>query len=81
MDFPSHIATKARRVRPGIGSTTAALRFIDQELLPDQRLLSHWTFARELLVAAERSGNKRDLTDAFRQFRQALSNDRLLKER
>jgi len=43
--------------------------------------MPRWTFARELLVVAQKSGKKRDLTHAYRQFRQALSNDKMLDER
>jgi hypothetical protein len=80
MDFPSAIKTNARRVQPIITSTEQAIRFIDRELLPDVKKRPRWTFARALLVVAEKSSKSRDLKHAFRQFRQALSNDRLLKE-
>ncbi len=80
MEFPSPVQTKARRVQPTISNTTEAIRFIDKELLADLRSLPRWTFARELLQAAEQSGKKRELNHAFHQFRQALSNDKLLRD-
>ncbi len=80
MDFPSPVQTNARRVQPTITNTAEAIRFIDKELLADVRSLPRWTFARDLLTVADRSGKKRDLNHAFRQFRQALTNDKLLRE-
>ena len=80
MDFPAEIRAKARRVPPVIRNTDEALRLIDRDLLPEIRSMPRWTFARELLVVAEQSGKKRDLNHAYRQFRQALSNDKMLEE-
>ena len=80
MDLPAEVRTTARRV-PRVGATTEdAIKLIDRELLPEVKLASRWTFARELLVVAQQSGKKRDLTQAYRQFRQALSNDKMLDE-
>lgn len=78
MDFPREIRTRAKRVRPTIKTAEEAIRLIDRELPSELNRLSRWTFARELLVVARQSGKKRDLTVAYRQFRQALSNDKLL---
>jgi hypothetical protein len=36
--------------------------------------MSRWTFAHALLVEALRTGKRRDLNAAFRQLRQALTN-------
>ena len=80
MDFPHPITTKARRVQPRVTNTEEAIRFIDRELLAELSSRPRWTFARELLVVAARTGKKRDLNHAVRQFRQALSNDKLLQE-
>lgn len=80
MDFSSPFQVRASCVRPAITSTAEALRFIDRELVPDVRSLPRWTFARALLEVAEASGKKRDLVHAYRQFRQALSSDRLLSK-
>jgi hypothetical protein len=81
MDFPAEIRTTARRVPPVVRSTEEAIKLIDRELLPEVKLASRWTFARELLVVAQASGKKRDLNHAYRQFRQALTNDKMLDER
>jgi len=78
MDFPIHIRTSGSGVRPLIRSTGEAIRFIDRELPAELKSLPRWTFARELLLVADRSEKKRDLTHAYRQLRQALSNDLLL---
>jgi hypothetical protein len=78
MDFPREIRTRAKRVRPIIRTAEEAIRLIDRELPSELNRLSRWTFARELLLVAQQSGKKRDLTIAYRQFKQALSNDKLL---
>jgi hypothetical protein len=80
MDFPAEVHTTARRVPRIVRNTEDAIKLIDRELLPEVKLASRWTFARELLVVAQQSGKKRDLTHAYRQFRQALSNDKMLDE-
>jgi len=64
--------------RPTIQTIQEALRFIDRELPIELQRRSRWTFARELLLVADRTGKKRDIASAFRQLKQALSNDRLL---
>lgn len=80
MEFAKSIRTTGSGVRPLIRTTQEAIRFIDSELPAELKSLPRWTFARELLLVAERSEKKRDLTHAYRQLRQALSNDRLLEE-
>jgi hypothetical protein len=80
MDFPALVRTTASRVRRVVATSEEAIKLIDRELLPEVKLASRWTFARELLVVAQQSGKKRDLTHAYRQFRQALSNDKMLDE-
>ena len=80
MDLPGQVRTTARRVPRVVATTEDAIKLIDRELLPEVKLASRWTFARELLVVAQASGKKRDLTQAYRQFRQALSNDKMLDE-
>jgi hypothetical protein len=66
---------RASGLRPLIRTTTEALRLINQELPAELRALPRWSFARDLLVVAERSRKKRDLVNATRQLRQALSNE------
>lgn len=79
MEFPDPIRTTGSGVRAVIRNTQEAIRFIDRELPGELKALPRWTFARELLLVADRSEKKRDLTHAYRQFRQALSNDRMLE--
>lgn len=81
MEFPIHIRTCGSGVRPLIRSTVEAIRFIDRELPAELKALPRWTFARALLLVADRSQKKRDLTHAYRQLRQALANDLLLHPR
>jgi hypothetical protein len=80
MDFPAEIKTTARRVPSAVRTTEEAVKLIDRELLPEVKSMPRWTFARELLVVAQQSGKKRDLTHAYRQFRQALTNDKMIDE-
>src|SRR5690349_20431124 len=69
MDFGKPIQTK----RGVLKSTQDALHFIERELPAELSDLSRWTFARDLLIEAERTEKKRDLKCAYRQLRQALS--------
>ncbi len=78
MDFPIPIRTTGAGVRPFIRNTQEAIRFVDRELPAELRALPRWTFARELLLLADRSQKKRDLTHAYRQLCQALSNEQML---
>ena len=80
MQLPSIIRTKNGRVRATVRTTAEALRLIDQELPKELRSLSRWTFARDLLEVAVRSGKKRDMNAAVRQLTQALSNEGWLAE-
>ena len=75
MDFRRPVETK----RGAIKTTRAALNFIDQELPAELKALSRWSFAEALLLEAERSQKRRDVDCAYRQLRQALKNDRLIK--
>jgi hypothetical protein len=69
------ISIKGGRLRPVVRTTSDALRVIDTELPIELRSLPRWTFARALLKVAARTGKKRDIVTASRQFRQALSNE------
>jgi hypothetical protein len=80
MQLPAEVRTTGRGVRPVIRTTQEAIRFIEHELPAELKSQSRWAFARELLLVAQRSEKKRDVTHAYRKFRQALSNDRMLKE-
>jgi len=76
MDFTKEIVTKHQPLR----NTEQALRFIENVLSAELKGQSRWTFARALLVEAERSKKQRDVNVACRQLCQALENDGLLKE-
>jgi hypothetical protein len=78
--LPVVIRTKNGRVRTAVRTIPEGLGLINQELPEELRKLSRWTFARELLEVAARSGKKRDINAAVRQLRQALSNEGWLAE-
>jgi hypothetical protein len=75
LKLPTTLRIDRDGIRPVVRTTSEALRLIDQDLPIELRGLPRWTFARALLVEAERSNKKRDLTAATRQLRQALSNE------
>lgn len=77
MKFTKEIRTKRRVLR----TTREALRFIDSELSVELKVKPRWTFARDLLIVAERSEKSRDLNCAYRQLRQALKNDLMLGDK
>jgi hypothetical protein len=80
MDLPDAIQTRAKQVPSVLRTVEDALRLIELELGREASALPRWTFARDLLRLAQRSGKKRDLNQAYRQLRQALSNDKLLDD-
>ena len=75
MDFRRPIETR----RGIIKTTREALNFINRELPAELKALSRWSFAEALLLEAEQSQKSRDMDCAYRQLRQALKNDRLIK--
>jgi hypothetical protein len=79
--LPEIIRTRGKGLRPQVRTVTEGIRLIDRELAAELRSLPRWTFARALLVQAERSRKKRDLICAARQLRQALSNEGWLLEK
>jgi hypothetical protein len=74
MKLPADICLRAPGTRPTVKTVEQALRMIDHELPRELARMSRWTFARALLVEALRTGKRRDLNAAFRQLRQALTN-------
>ena len=72
VDFPSLVRIKHRGIRAVVRNVGDALRLIELELPIELRMLPRWKFAHALLQHAERTGKKKDLSTAFRQFRQAL---------
>ena len=73
--FPAEVKTSGQGLRPAVRTVEEAIRLIDRELPEEIRSQSRWTFARALMVEAERTKKKRDLVCAIRQLKQALSND------
>jgi hypothetical protein len=77
-NLPKPIQTTGGRMRPLVRTIEEALGFIDDDLSQELKNQPRWTFARALLVVAQQSNKKRDMTVAVRQFTQALDNDGLL---
>jgi hypothetical protein len=75
LPLPEVIRTRGKGLRSRVRTVTEGIHLIDEELPIELRSLPRWTFARALLVHAERSRKKRDLISATRQLRQALSNE------
>ncbi|MCC7347741.1 MAG: hypothetical protein IT538_10130 [Variibacter sp.] len=78
LQAPVHTACK--QLRPVVRTIDEALGLIDRDLPPELRKLPRWTFARALLLEAQKTGKKRDNMLAVRQLRQALSNEGWLAE-
>jgi hypothetical protein len=66
-------------LRPTVRTIEDALRLIE-DLPPEHRNMKRWAFARDLFRHAAQTGKKRDITTAFRQLTQALSNEGWLAE-
>jgi hypothetical protein len=60
MEFSTVFRIKRDGLRPVVRTTAEALRLIDEELPMELRGLPRWTFARELLVAADKSRRSRN---------------------
>ena len=73
MEFRKPLTTKWGAIK----TAEEALRFIERELPSELKAQSRWAFAQALLIEAARTEKKCDLKCAYRQFRQALENDRL----
>jgi hypothetical protein len=78
--LPAEVRIRAAGLRSVVKTVEQALQTIDQELSPELARLRRWTFARALLVEAQQSQKSRDLNAAYRQFKQALSNEKWLVE-
>jgi hypothetical protein len=76
--LPSEVRIRAPGVRSAVYTVQQALDIIDRDLPPELRQLPRWTFARALLLEAQRTQKTRDINAAFRQFRQALNNEKWL---
>lgn len=80
LELPAEVRIRAPGVRSVIRTVEQALDTIEGELSPELAQLPRWTFARALLVEAQRTRKSRDLNAAFRQLKQALSNEKWLDE-
>ena len=65
MQFPANIRTKGAGLRAVVRTIAEAIRLIDEELPAELRALPRWTFARCLLVVAERSRKSGTLFPRF----------------
>jgi hypothetical protein len=75
LPLAKEIRTRGKGLRAKVRTVEEAIRLIDRELPAELRSLPRWTFARALLVEAERTRKKRAVTCAVRQLTQALSNE------
>ncbi len=75
MKLPADIHLHAPGTRSTVKTVEQALGLIEHELPPEMARLSRWTFARALLLEARKTGKSRDLVAAFRQLKQALTNE------
>jgi hypothetical protein len=80
MNLPGEVRLRAPGTRSVVKTVEQAVDFIDHRLSPELSTLPRWTFARALLVEAMRTGKSRDMNAAFRQFKQALRNEKWLEE-
>jgi hypothetical protein len=78
--LPAEVRIRAAGLRSVVKTVEQALHTIDRELSPELARLPRWTFARALLVEAQRTQKSRDLNAAYRQFKQALSNEKWLAD-
>jgi hypothetical protein len=80
LKLPAEVRIRAAGLRAVVKTVEQAIHAIDRELSPELARLPRWTFARALLVEAQRTQKSRDLNTAYRQFKQALSNEKWLAE-
>ena len=80
MKLPLDLHLHAPGQRPIVKTVEQALGLIDHELAPEIARLPRWTFARALLVEAQKTGKSRDIKVAFRQLKQALTNESWLAD-
>jgi len=75
VELPAAVLTRKKGIPRMIRTVAEGVRLIDRSLPPELRALPRWTFARALLMEAERTKKKRDIACAVRQLKQALSNE------
>lgn len=69
------VRTAGGCLRPLVRTIEEALGMIAADVPPELRKLPRWTFARDLLLEAKRTGKKRDNRIAVRQLKQALTKE------
>lgn len=79
--LPAEVHIRAPGVRSVVKTVEQALHAIDRDMSSELTQLPRWTFARALLVEAQRTQKSRDLNAAYRQFKQALSNEKWLVDK
>jgi hypothetical protein len=79
-DLPAPVRVRATGKPSEIATIKQAISFIDRHVHPDLARLPRWTFARALLEEAAKTRKSRDVNVAFRQFKQALGNEKWLDE-
>jgi glutathione S-transferase len=80
IDLPAVVRVRATGKPSDIATVKQALSFVDRHVHPDLARLPRWTFARALLAEAAQTRKSRDVKAAFRQLKQALSNEKWLDE-
>jgi hypothetical protein len=73
--LPEDVRTRKKGIPRVIRTVADAVRLIDRDLPEELQRVPRWTFARALLLEAQRTKKKRDLACAVRQLKQALSNE------
>jgi glutathione S-transferase len=80
IELPAVVRVRATGKPREIATVKQALSFVDRNVHPDLARLPRWTFARALLEEAATTRKSRDVNAAFRQLKQALSNEKWLDE-
>jgi hypothetical protein len=78
LELPQRVCVRAPGLRSELTTVEAAIRFIDKRVAPELAKLPRWTFARALLLEAQKTRKARDLRAAIGQFTQALTNEHWL---
>jgi hypothetical protein len=80
IELPAIVRVRATGKPRAIATIKQAISFVDRNVHPDLARLPRWTFARALLEEAATTRKSRDVNAAFRQLKQALSNEKWLDE-
>jgi hypothetical protein len=80
MNLPAEVQIRAAGIPSVVATVEDAVALIDRDLAPELKSLPRWTFARALLMEALKTKKARDVKAAYRQFTQALRNEKYLDE-